>query len=105
MRPDRYFDKHMKEFKIPFHYADNADKEAYEFQNAFREKYPDRMIDVGIAEEHAATMAAGMAAGGMRPYFAVYSSFFQRCYDQMIHDVCNQSKKKGMMAKEPYTAL
>ena len=56
----------------------------------FAEKYPDRMIDVGIAEEHAATMAAGMAAGGMRPYFAVYSSFFQRCYDQMIHDVCMQ---------------
>ena len=56
----------------------------------FAEKIPDRMIDVGIAEEHAATMAAGLAAGGMRPYFAVYSSFFQRCYDQMIHDVCMQ---------------
>jgi len=56
----------------------------------FAEKFPDRLIDVGIAEEHAATMAAGMAAGGMRPYFAVYSSFFQRCYDQMIHDVSMQ---------------
>ena len=56
----------------------------------FAERYPDRLIDVGIAEEHAATMAAGLAAGGMRPYFAVYSSFFQRCYDQMIHDVCMQ---------------
>ena len=56
----------------------------------FAEKHPDRMIDVGIAEEHAATMAAGMAAGGMRPYFAVYSSFFQRCFDQMIHDVSMQ---------------
>ena len=56
----------------------------------FAEKYPDRMIDVGIAEEHAATMAAGLAAGGMRPYFAVYASFFQRCYDQMIHDVAMQ---------------
>ena len=56
----------------------------------FAEKYPDRLIDVGIAEEHAATMAAGLAAGGMRPYFAVYASFFQRCYDQMIHDVCMQ---------------
>ena len=56
----------------------------------FAEKFPDRMIDVGIAEEHAATMAAGLAAGGMRPYFAVYSSFFQRCYDQMIHDVSMQ---------------
>jgi len=56
----------------------------------FAERLPDRMIDVGIAEEHAATMAAGMAACGMRPYFAVYASFFQRCYDQMIHDVAMQ---------------
>ena len=56
----------------------------------FAEKCSGRLIDVGIAEEHAATMAAGMAAGGMRPYFAVYSSFFQRCYDQMIHDVSMQ---------------
>ena len=56
----------------------------------FAERYPGRLIDVGIAEEHAATMAAGLAAGGMRPYFAVYSSFFQRCYDQMIHDVSMQ---------------
>ena len=51
----------------------------------FAEKFPKRLIDVGIAEEHAATMAAGMA-----PYFAVYSSFFQRCFDQMIHDVSMQ---------------
>ena len=57
----------------------------------FAEKYPDRLIDVGIAEEHAATMAAGLAAGGMRPYVAVYSTFFQRCYDQMIHDICMQN--------------
>ena len=56
----------------------------------FQAVYPDRMIDVGIAEEHAVTMCAGMAAGGMRPYFAVYASFFQRGYDQMIHDVCMQ---------------
>ena len=56
----------------------------------FAEECPDRMIDVGIAEEHAVTMAAGLAAGGMRPYFAVYASFFQRCYDQLIHDVCMQ---------------
>ena len=56
----------------------------------FAEKYPDRLIDVGIAEEHAATMAAGLAAGGMKPYVAVYASFFQRCYDQMLHDVCMQ---------------
>ena len=56
----------------------------------FASKHPDRLLDVGIAEEHAATLAAGLAAGGMRPYFAVYSSFFQRCYDQMIHDVSMQ---------------
>ncbi len=56
----------------------------------FAERWPDRLLDVGIAEEHAATMAAGLAAGGMRPYFAVYNTFFQRCYDQMIHDVCLQ---------------
>ena len=56
----------------------------------FAERFPERMIDVGIAEEHAATMAAGMAACGMRPYFAVYATFFQRCYDQMIHDVAMQ---------------
>ena len=56
----------------------------------FAEAYPERLIDVGIAEEHAATMAAGLAAGGMRPYVAVYASFFQRCYDQMVHDVCMQ---------------
>lgn len=56
----------------------------------FAERWPDRLLDTGIAEEHAATMAAGLAAGGMRPYFAVYASFFQRCHDQMIHDVCLQ---------------
>ena len=53
-------------------------------------QYPDRVLDVGIAEEHAATMAAGLAAGGMKPYFAVYASFFQRSFDQVIHDVCMQ---------------
>ena len=57
----------------------------------YAERFPDRVIDVGIAEEHAATMCAGMAAGGMKPYFAVYSSFFQRCYDQMIHDIAMQN--------------
>ena len=56
----------------------------------YAEIFPSRLIDVGIAEEHAATMCAGMAAGGMKPYFAVYGSFFQRCYDQMIHDVAMQ---------------
>ena len=56
----------------------------------FREKHPERFLDVGITEEHAVTMAAGLAAGGMRPYFAVYASFFQRAYDQLIHDVAMQ---------------
>ncbi len=59
--------------------------------NHFEAKHPDRMLDVGIAEEHAVTMAAGLAAGGMKPYFAVYASFFQRSFDQMIHDVCMQN--------------
>ncbi|MBQ8312899.1 MAG: 1-deoxy-D-xylulose-5-phosphate synthase, partial [Clostridia bacterium] len=58
--------------------------------SAFQKEFPDRMIDVGIAEEHAVTMAAGLAAGGMKPYFAVYATFFQRSYDQLIHDVCMQ---------------
>lgn len=57
----------------------------------FAKKYPQRFFDVGIAEEHAVTFAAGLAAGGMKPVFAVYSSFLQRAYDQMIHDVCLQN--------------
>mgnify|MGYP000258404238 FL=1 len=57
----------------------------------FRKKYPDRFFDVGIAEEHAVTFAAGLAAGGIKPVFAVYSSFLQRAYDQMIHDVALQN--------------
>ena len=58
---------------------------------AFHRYYPDRFFDVGIAEEHAVTFAAGLAAGGMKPVFAVYSSFLQRAYDQMIHDVALQN--------------
>ncbi len=57
----------------------------------FRNMYPDRFFDVGIAEEHAVTFAAGLAAGGIRPIFAVYSSFLQRAYDQVLHDVCIQN--------------
>ena len=57
----------------------------------FRNMFPERFFDVGIAEEHAVTFAAGLAAGGMRPVFAVYSSFLQRAYDQLIHDVCMQN--------------
>ncbi|MGN1145150.1 MAG: 1-deoxy-D-xylulose-5-phosphate synthase [Acetatifactor sp.] len=56
----------------------------------FHNMYPDRFFDVGIAEEHAVTFAAGLAAGGMKPIVAVYSSFLQRAYDQIVHDVCIQ---------------
>lgn len=56
----------------------------------FRNMYPDRFFDVGIAEEHAVTFAAGLAAGGLRPVVAIYSSFLQRAYDQILHDVCIQ---------------
>jgi 1-deoxy-D-xylulose-5-phosphate synthase len=58
--------------------------------SAFREKYPERFFDVGIAEAHAAVFSAGLAAGGYIPVFAVYSTFFQRAYDQVIHDVALQ---------------
>ncbi len=54
----------------------------------FARMFPKRFFDVGIAEEHAMTFAAGLAAGGMKPVFAVYSSFLQRAFDQTIHDVC-----------------
>jgi len=56
--------------------------------SGFAREYPDRFFDVGIAEEHAVTFAAGMAAGGVRPVVALYSTFLQRAYDQIIHDVC-----------------
>lgn len=55
---------------------------------AFANEFPERAFDVGIAEEHAVTFAAGLAAGGMRPVVSLYSTFLQRAYDQMIHDVC-----------------
>ena len=61
----------------------------------FKNIYPDRFFDVGIAEGHAVTFAAGLAAGGMRPIFAVYSSFLQRAYDQVLHDVCIQNLPVG----------
>jgi len=65
--------------------------------NIFEEQYPNRYYDVGIAEQHATTFAAGLAKSGMKPYFAVYSSFLQRAYDQLIHDVC--------ITKKPVTFL
>lgn len=57
----------------------------------FAKKFPERFYDVGIAEEHALTFAAGLAAGGLKPVVALYSSFLQRAYDQAIHDICLQN--------------
>ena len=57
----------------------------------FAKKYPDRFFDVGIAEQHGVTFAAGMAAAGLIPVVAIYSSFLQRAYDQILHDVCLQN--------------
>ena len=59
--------------------------------NAFAEKYPERYFDVGIAEQHALTFAAGMACDGLKPVVAIYSTFLQRAYDQLIHDIALQS--------------
>lgn len=76
----------------------------------FAEKYPERFFDVGIAEQHAATFAAGLAKGGMKPYFAVYSSFLQRAYDQIIHDcaisnlsVCFLVDRAGIVGEDGET--
>ena len=57
----------------------------------FGELYPDRLFDVGIAEQHALTFAAGLAKEGMIPFVSIYSSFYQRAYDQVIHDICMQN--------------
>lgn len=59
----------------------------------FRREYPERFFDVGIAEEHAVTFASGMAKNSMIPVFAVYSTFLQRCYDQLVHDISLQKLK------------
>jgi 1-deoxy-D-xylulose-5-phosphate synthase len=59
--------------------------------HSFAERFPQRFFDVGIAEQHAVTFAAGMAANGLRPVVAIYSSFLQRAYDSVIHDVCLQN--------------
>jgi 1-deoxy-D-xylulose-5-phosphate synthase len=58
--------------------------------NRFREQYPDRFVDVGICEQHAVTFAAGLATRGFKPAVAIYSTFVQRSYDQIVHDVCLQ---------------
>lgn len=57
----------------------------------FREEFPDRMFDVGIAEQHAVTLAGGLAAENMKPFLAIYSTFLQRGYDQVVHDICRQN--------------
>ena len=57
----------------------------------FAKEFPERMFDVGIAEQHAATMAAGLATQGMKPFLAIYSTFLQRAYDQVLHDICRQN--------------
>ncbi|MBR3815513.1 MAG: 1-deoxy-D-xylulose-5-phosphate synthase [Clostridia bacterium] len=59
----------------------------------FSERYPERFFDVGIAEEHAVTFAGGLAKNGMKPVYAVYSTFLQRCYDQIVHDISLQKLK------------
>ena len=61
--------------------------------NDFSKKYPDRFFDVGIAEEHAVTFASGLAKNNLKPIYAVYSTFLQRCYDQIIHDISLQKQK------------
>jgi 1-deoxy-D-xylulose-5-phosphate synthase len=58
--------------------------------NLFAERFPSRCFDVGIAEQHGVTFAAGLAAGGMKPFCAIYSTFLQRGYDQVVHDVAIQ---------------
>ncbi|HSP20841.1 MAG TPA: 1-deoxy-D-xylulose-5-phosphate synthase [Planococcus sp. (in: firmicutes)] len=57
----------------------------------FASEFPDRFYDVGIAEQHAMTMSAGLATQGMKPFLAIYSTFLQRAYDQVVHDVCRQN--------------
>lgn len=59
--------------------------------SCFAEKYPERFVDVGIAEQHAVTLAAGLATQGFKPVVAIYSTFLQRSYDQIVHDVCLQN--------------
>lgn len=76
----------------------------------FEKKYPDRFFDVGIAEEHAVTFAAGLAAESYKPYTAIYSTFLQRSFDQIIHDVCIQRlpvkfivERAGIVGKDGIT--
>ncbi|MCD8199259.1 MAG: 1-deoxy-D-xylulose-5-phosphate synthase [Phascolarctobacterium sp.] len=77
---------------------------------SFAEKYPERFFDVGIAEQHAATAAAGMAVAGLKPVVAVYSTFLQRAYDSIMHDICMQNlhvtfclDRAGFVGDDGYT--
>ena len=56
-----------------------------------QQEFPDRVFDVGIAEQHAVSMAAGMASTGLNPFVSIYSTFLQRAFDQVLHDVCLQN--------------
>ncbi len=76
----------------------------------FSKEYPERFFDVAIAEQHAVTMAAGMACGGLKPVVAIYSTFFQRAFDQILHDVCIQNlpvvlcmDRAGLVGDDGYT--
>ena len=60
--------------------------------NQFAARFPDRMFDVGIAEQHAVTLATGLAMGGLRPFVAIYSTFLQRAFDQVVHDACQNDQ-------------
>ena len=77
---------------------------------AFSQRFPDRFFDVGIAEQHAVTMAAGLAVGGCRPVVAIYSTFLQRAYDQVLHDVAIEGlpvvfaiDRAGIVGEDGYT--
>jgi 1-deoxy-D-xylulose-5-phosphate synthase len=76
----------------------------------FAKQFPDRYFDVGIAEQHGCALASGMACGGLRPIFAVYSTFCQRCFDQVVHDVCIQENpvilcldRAGLVGEDGWT--
>ena len=78
--------------------------------NYFADAYPDRFFDVGIAEQHAVTSAAGMAAAGLHPVVAVYSTFLQRAYDSVLHDIAMQNlpvvlglDRAGLVGDDGYT--
>ncbi|MEZ5312575.1 MAG: hypothetical protein R2862_02450 [Thermoanaerobaculia bacterium] len=70
--------------------------------NAFSERFPDRFLNTGIAEQHSVTLAAGLALGGSKPVVAIYSTFLQRGFDQVFHDVCLQWTGAGRLRDGPW---